>query len=349
MKLQDTASKMALWSRGALEHLAQCPACKADVRSAAVYERRDDALSLPDLWRMCRCEECGSMILNPRPDAYSLPAAYDDYYTHSSSSEDWARDAPGLIPALINGYLADRFRVHRRHSNTAGALLFRLLFPLRMKLDVYGRHIPHSMCHPGTRLLDVGCGNGVFLARAAEMGLRVEGCEPDPKAVQTCREAGFQVVAGDLFSPEFNGRAFDIITMNHVIEHVADPEAVLSRALELLRPDGVLWMALPNPAALGIRTFGRGWKGFHPPFHLVMPSQPVLRSWLTCAGYERISFIRRGLQSPGLWRDSMVISAREGTGRSALAERFFRYLGHGLSTISTRWSEETIVMARKPA
>lgn len=349
MKPRDTANGVAQWSRGVLEHLTQCPACKADVRAAAVYERRDDVLAMPDLWRMLRCEICGSMFLNPRPDARSLPAAYADYYTHSSGSEDLARDAPGLIPSLINGYLADRFGIHRRHARPAGAILFRLLFPLRMKLDVYGRHVPCSMCHPGTRLLDVGCGNGAFLARAAEMGLQAEGCEPDPEAAQTSRAAGFGVVAGDVFSPELDGQTFDIITMNHVIEHVIDPELVLARAYGLLGPGGVLWMALPNPAALGVKAFGRGWKGFHPPFHLVMPSQSVMREWLARAGYKRISFIKRGLQSPGLWRDSMVISAREGSGPSALVERFFRYLGHGLSTVSTRWSEETIVMARKPA
>lgn len=344
-----TADALTQWSRGALEHLTQCPACKADVRGATVYERRDDALAMPDLWRTWRCEVCGSMFLNPRPDARSLPAAYADYYTHSSGSEDLSRDAPGLVPALINGYLAERFGIHRRHATPVGALLFRLLIPQRMKLDVYGRHIPRSMCHPGTRLMDVGCGNGAFLARAAEMGLQAEGCEPDPKAAKACRDAGFDVVAGDLFSPELDVHTFDIITMNHVIEHVVDPERVLARAYRLLRPDGLLWMAFPNPAAFGVKAFGRGWGGFHPPFHLVIPTQSVMRRWLERAGYKRICFVRRGLQSPGLWRESMRIAAREGSGRSLLTERFLRYLGHALSTVSTRWSEETIVMARKPA
>lgn len=348
MNSRDAADALTQWSRGALEHLTQCPACKAVVRSAAVYERRDDVLAMPDLWRMLRCEVCGSMFLNPRPDARSLPAAYADYYTHSSGLEDSARDAPGFIPSLINGYLADRFGIHRRHASPAGALLFRLLFPLRMKLDVYGRHIPRSMCQPGTRLLDVGCGNGAFLARAVEMGLQAEGCEPDPKAAQTCRDAGFEVVAGDLFAPELDGRMFHIITLNHVIEHVLDPELVLARAYGLLHSDGLLWMAFPNPAAFGVRAFGRGWAGFHPPFHLVIPTQSVMRRWLERTGYKRICFVRRGFQSPGLWSESMRIAAREGSGSSVLTERFLRHLGNGLSTLSTRWSEETIVMARKP-
>lgn len=337
------------WSRGTLEFLKRCPACLRAVGVSAIFERRDDALAMPDVWRMVRCAGCGSMYLNPRPDASSLPAAYAQYYTHVDSEEDPTRERAGLLHGLINGYLAARFGFNRANSHRLGAYLFRALVPLRMKLDVYGRHLPSTFCHSGTRLLDAGCGSGDFLLRAAEMGLRAEGCEPDEKAVETCRAAGLQVVHGDLFAPDLDSRRYDVITMNHVIEHVPVPLDLLRRAWALLNPDGFLWLALPNPASLGSRVFGRGWKGLHPPYHLVIPSQDVLAGWLEECGYLGVRFIRRGPQSPGMWRESVALSLREQCSPPAWCEWFVRYLGHGLSTVSSKWAEETIVVARKPS
>lgn len=336
------------WSRGALERVEQCPACLCSGVSA-VYERRDDALAMPDVWRMLRCAGCGSIYLNPRPDAASLPASYADYYTHDDSGEDPTRDSQGILPGLINGYLASRFGIRRANTRPFGALLFRSLVPLRMKLDVYGRHIPRAMCHSGARLLDAGCGSGEFLRRAREMGLSAEGCEPDGKAVEACLAAGLDVVHGDLFSPTLDSRRFDVITMNHVLEHVPVPLKLLGRTFDLLHPDGLLWLALPNPAALGSRIFRGGWKGLHPPYHLVIPSQRVLADWLTECGFRRVRIIRRGPQSSGMWRESVNLAMRERCGPPAWLESIVRHIGHGLSTVTPKWAEETIVLARRPS
>ena len=65
---------------------------------------------------------------------------------------------------------------------------FSSIEPLRLKLDYYARHLQGTP----SRLLDVGCGNGGFLLRAREMGWKAEGCDPDPQAVQTCRNLGLQ-------------------------------------------------------------------------------------------------------------------------------------------------------------
>jgi 2-polyprenyl-3-methyl-5-hydroxy-6-metoxy-1,4-benzoquinol methylase len=97
---------------------------------------------------------------------------------------------------------------------------------------------------PGSRVLDVGCGNGEFLAAAAEAGYVVAGIDISPAAAELCRTRGFNAVAGDFLHTAFP-EPFDVITMWDVVEHLTEPAAFLSRALELLRPDGYLVMKTP--------------------------------------------------------------------------------------------------------
>lgn len=333
------------WSRGALIHVAACPACGV-ASIACEYVRRDDALVMPDVWRMVRCAGCNSIYLVDRPDDESLPRAYADYYTHEIVHDDLASgEATGLIASLINGYLNVRFGMKRSPAVKAGAWLFAAIPPLRMKLDVYGRHVPRPLCNANARLLDVGCGNGAFLSRAREMGIEVRGCDPDPSAVSACRKLGLDVIAGDVWSDAFTPGSFDYITSSHVIEHVADPARVLARLHELLKPGGCLWLALPNPMAPSFKLFGSACSQLHPPFHLLIPSQRVLQGWLCSSGFSEVRLIRRGAISPSLWRESIRIAAREGIVRSRRRLTFAHSIGHVLSSLRACWGEETVVTA----
>ena len=336
------------WSRGTLEYLGCCPVCGAEENVSASYRRHDDANAMPDIWQDLRCGECGSIYLDPRPDRASLPSAYSDYYTHFPETDVFANgNSRRIIAALVNGYLNSRFGMRRDPGWRIGALLLLLVTPLRMKLDVYGRHVPHALCGTQSALLDVGCGSGAFLARANEMGLQALGCEPDPNAVATCRAQGLNVVEGDIFNAELDNKWFDMVTLNHVLEHAYDPAALLSRVHDLLVPGGQIWIGLPNPDALGLKLFGKGWKGLHPPFHLIIPSQKKLRKWTQDAGFKQVRLLRRGAQSTGLWRYSIEIAMREGTAGTALSRSVIRLLGDAMATISPRWGEETILMANK--
>lgn len=348
---QDRKSppSVEIWSRGRLQFVPDCPACGAADRVKTTYCRRDDMEAMPDTWCMVKCAYCGSLFLDPRPDADSLPLAYQDYYTHGVGEEREEREKAGTVSRLVNGYLAWRFGIKDRPHWRIGAWLFALLPPLRLKLDVYGRHVPRGWCGDASkRLLDVGCGNGDYMLRAQEMGLSVRGCEPDPRAVTRSRERGLDVVNGDAFSSELDGQEFDMVTLNHVIEHVDDPVGLLDQLFDRLAPGGVLWMALPNPEALGIHLYGAAWKGFHPPFHLLIPRQRILEKWLHQSGFEKVKLLRRGAQSPGLWRESGRIAKREGGATPLVWSRLARAFGDLICTVSSRWGEETIIVARRP-
>lgn len=338
------------WSRGQLESVPRCPACGSKRRDQRAFARRDNEGMMPDVWRMARCMDCRSLWLDPRPGSESLPRAYDQYYTHGAESEDIPdHGAGGVAWRLIRGYLNRRFGMRRQPANVLGHVVFSLVEPWRLKLDYYGRHLTRRRFrHPGT-LLDVGCGNGAFLGRAVEMGWNVAGCEPDLKAVAACRALGLDVVLGDAFDPAFDGRKFDVVTLSHVIEHVAAPLVLLRRIFDLLRSGGMFWMALPNPQSVGLRLFGSSWHGLHPPYHLCIPSQGVVDDWLRAAGFADIKFLRRGAHARQLWRISRQISRREAVPLpSPFRVSISRFMVDGLATLNTGRAEETVVLAHKP-
>ena len=299
---------------------------------------------------MVVCAECHSVYLDPRPDPVSLSLAYaEHYYTHDAAEPDGYLTQGGWIAKTINGYLAWRFGMNRQPCWPIGAWVIRMTPPLRLKLDVYGRHIPLSWKGDHDKsLLDIGSGNGNFLLRTKEMGFKALGVEPDPLAVKSASALGLDVLDGDAFHSGLDGRCFDYITLNHVIEHVEDPLSLLRRVHELLFPGGRIWLALPNPEACSLKYFKEGWKGFHPPFHLQIPSQRMLVHWLKSCGYTDIRSVCRGSASPGFWRESHNIAQRERIKHKPWLNALTRFGVSLMGTFSPRWGDETIVIARRP-
>ncbi len=104
----------------------------------------------------------------------------------------------------------------------------------------------------GLRILDLGCGgghNGALLKRAGAR--EVVGVERDPGAAAEARRRLDLVVEADLslLRPEQLGdEPFDAILASDVLEHLADAEQVLGRAVQRLRPGGAVVVSLPNVA-----------------------------------------------------------------------------------------------------
>lgn len=100
-------------------------------------------------------------------------------------------------------------------------------------------------------LLDVGCGAGELVAFAAQRGLRASGIDHDAPNVERARERGLDVVAGDVLRPPIDGdRLYNVITMEHLIEHFQPGEAtgLLAEYGGRLRPGGRIILVTPNLA-----------------------------------------------------------------------------------------------------
>jgi 2-polyprenyl-3-methyl-5-hydroxy-6-metoxy-1,4-benzoquinol methylase len=113
---------------------------------------------------------------------------------------------------------------------------------------------------PG-RLLDVGCGAGLFVGAAHRAGWEATGIDASARAVARaegrCPHAGFR--AGLVTEIDFPGGSFDVITLWDVLEHVAGPVEALERIRGWLAPDGWLFLSMPNVDSRIARLMGRHW------------------------------------------------------------------------------------------
>ena len=105
-------------------------------------------------------------------------------------------------------------------------------------------------------LLDVGCGDGLLMARAAPLFDRVAGVDTDPRAITLAQEqlkstlnCEARHVAG--YDLPFGDHTFDTVTSADVIEHLTDPQRHLREIVRVLGPDGGLVLTTPQWKADG--------------------------------------------------------------------------------------------------
>ena len=269
-----------------VEEVALCLFCQ-QAGTQLYAGLRDRLFGTPGLWGFLRCSQCGLVWLNPRPCAEDLHRVYATYYTHvqdrkPSRLASWREKTKRALYGAVSG--------HPTLVNGWGWRLFGSALSLMPPLKEIGRL--GTMGLDGSRkgrLLDVGCGDGRFLALMRDAGWEVLGVENDPHAAEVARGCfGVPVIAPTLEEACLSDGSVDVITLNHVIEHVFDPVGLLSKCNRLLRTDGRLVVVTPNNQSLGSRQFGQSWVHLDPPRHLILLSSRALRtlaarSGLTCA------------------------------------------------------------------
>ena len=180
------------------------------------------------MYQYRRCGRCGFFYAFPRPSILGLVRRLSSF----------APMAPPLSP-------------HQQEKS---------LQELMPRVNWIQQQLPHAKS-----LLDIGAGNGAFVAAAKRAGFDATGTELVPGSG---RFPGIQILVGDLGELDLLPRSFDVITLWDTIEHVLDPVGVTRRCLELLRADGLLVIQTPNQAGFSARLRGAGWWAFGPSDHV---------------------------------------------------------------------------------
>jgi len=119
---------------------------------------------------------------------------------------------------------------------------------------------------PRGPVLDVGCGRGILLDGLRALGYEAHGMELNDTAAWHARhQFGLEVATGDFLTSPHESDRYHAVVFWHTLEHFHNPVEALARARELLRPGGLLAVAVPNFDSLQARFFGRHW------FHLDVP------------------------------------------------------------------------------
>jgi SAM-dependent methyltransferase len=164
----------------------------------------------------------------------------------------------------------------------------------------------------GSRFLDVGCNMGMLLRLARERGWTTVGVEPSPALHRIATEhLGLEVYNCLLDEmPAAEHGAFDVVALSDVFEHVTEPREFLRAAAKLMKPDGVLYLKVPNAlwnllkqrllGRLG-RAPGKGvWDSYE---HVVHYTDDTLRKMLAAEGFTPLELtFARPIQVP-VWHE----------------------------------------------
>ena len=269
----------------------ECYVCGSG--SEPLYSDLEDRLfDAPGTWnmRICKSPRCGLIWLDPMPVEEDIHMAYRNYYTHGATSSP---AKPQGMTRLYEGIKAEywaRYYGYERPSTRAWSRIRAHLLALYPgRTDYAGFEVMYLPARRGGRLLDVGCGSGVFLKRMAALGWDVQGVEVDEVAASRARGAGLSVFHGAVEKAPFGDESFDAITMSHVLEHIHRPLDVLRAARRLVKPGGTLSIVTPNSRSWAHRLYGKHCLHLDPPRHLHVFSMPALLDLLGHAGFGSIN------------------------------------------------------------
>jgi len=146
-------------------------------------------------------------------------------------------------------------------------------------------------------VLSVGCAGGISEAELAKKGIKVVGVEINREAAKIARQRGLTVLEGDASEVDVSvtGEQYDCIIYADILEHLADPVAVLKRHVEHLRPGGTVYVSIPNFRHYSVfwELFVRGHiryknAGILDRTHLRMTTRKMVLHWFEQAGLKLV-------------------------------------------------------------
>ena len=179
------------------------------------YDRRK---AVKGSWNLYKCKQCGVIALYPSPTEEEL-IKYYSVYSHNKT-------------------VTFRTRFGSRYP-----MLRRIYHWISGDVD------PQDFIRPKKdfTILDYGCGEAGYLFDFYQQGIRISGAEISLEIVKICQKAGLDV--HQVISPDnipFGNVAFDVVYLMQVFEHLRNPHVFLDELYRVLKPDGFLFMAMPN-------------------------------------------------------------------------------------------------------
>lgn len=294
-------------------HYSQCPLCgSTDI--AGKFSVKDYTVSQNN-FAVWFCNKCTAGFTQDIPSQNEIGVYYqsENYISHSDTKK-------GIVNRL--------YHIVRNRTLTVKK---KLLIKFTGKLT--------------GSVLDIGCGTGAFLNTMKISGWQIAGLEPDETARKKAQEL-YSIASQpseNLFA--LNAASFDAITMWHVLEHVHGLHDYLKQIAALLKPDGKLFIAVPNYTSADAAHYKQYWAAYDVPRHLYHFSPESMRDLL----------LKYNLQVQAIkpmWYDSFyvsMLSEKYKNGKGDLLKAFWNGFVSNLKTLGNkeRCSSVVYIISKK--
>lgn len=214
------------------EKLEECPSCK-HTKFSNHSICKDHTVS-GESFALIKCDKCGLIFTNPRPDQQNIGKYYAD-----------------------ESYIS-----HTNKANTPLNLAYKFVrtITLNQKLTLIKKYTKAQS------LLDFGCGSGVFLDFMKTKHYQIEGLETHTDTALNAEQLTKATIYQHLSNIQKD--KYDIITAWHVIEHVHELKLTLNTLRKALKKDGYLFIAVPNHLSHDATHYKENWAAYDVPKHL---------------------------------------------------------------------------------
>lgn len=253
-----------------MKSIKQCEVCGSN-NIKSLFKQYDKNLNIKKYFYISKCKNCLASFLNPQPEYKELEEHYlkDKYYSLKNIETKESKKTR-LKLKLYNIYF---------NSNRNNLLLKTIFSPI--KFIVRGTNLTK-----GNKLLDVGCGSGQFLYEMKELGMDVQGVEPGELNEEENKKYSLNIKKSNLIDAKYKKESFDLITINHVLEHLDNPNETLNEINKILKKDGKLILAIPNTSSLAYWIFKKNWYQLDVPRHIINYSNKNIKLILEKNGFK---------------------------------------------------------------
>jgi 2-polyprenyl-3-methyl-5-hydroxy-6-metoxy-1,4-benzoquinol methylase len=192
-------------------------------------------------------------------------------------------------------YTYETYQSH--NQNEKG--LFNKLYKLAQKYNLnYKFKLINQLQVEEKKILDYGCGVGDFILKMTSEKWQAQGYEPNEEAKKILANKNIVTVNS---IEEIANESLGIITLWHVLEHVANPADVLQTLKRKLKTNGCLVIALPNYKSFDAKYYGNHWAAYDVPRHIYHFQRQSIRLLSKKINMQQI-------QERPLWLDAIYIS-----------------------------------------
>lgn len=236
--------------------LIDCPVCYSKTFVKLFASRDFRYNSCEQTFNIVKCEVCDFKFLSARPSEKNIDIFYKKNFHNPGNTFTY-----GIIRPFFN--LVQRDVIQRIKSYKKRG-----------------------------RILDIGCGNGHILSLLANHGYDVYGVEPSSEAANY-----FPLSIKDrIFNKRiqecgFEDNFFDFVLMFQSLEHIHNLNALFVEIKRIIKPDGYMWIQVPNNDFFESRLFAQYYYNLEVPRHLYFFNRKSLCAVLRKEGFDNIKFV----------------------------------------------------------